>query len=251
MNHLSDNEYIKEGHRERNKSHSYYIQTMFQYHNQLGILLLCILRFVMTLYQLVCFIFLHKINVGIMAFIIGGLIQSICSFVYHLFASMPLRYALMYRNIDLTSIAYHALMQTILVISYYERNGVSVYIIGFITCLNLFFNYEYFQYIHTKRNEIHLNKSTHTFQVMILTLGWYIHIIIQSWMLSSPQTQYENLTFALTAGFYLIIGGYIYKYRFPEKYFLGRFDYIFNSHQLLHACVVSSQYYIFQVYKSL
>ena len=47
-----------------------------------------------------------------------------------------------------------------------------------------------------------------------------------------------SITSMLLFAFYYIIGALIYAFRIPEKYFPGRFDIMFHSHQIFHVFVV-------------
>lgn len=47
-----------------------------------------------------------------------------------------------------------------------------------------------------------------------------------------------SLTSMLSFGLYYIVGALIYAFRIPEKYFPGKFDIMFHSHQIFHVFVV-------------
>jgi adiponectin receptor len=52
--------------------------------------------------------------------------------------------------------------------------------------------------------------------------------------------RYTNDGYLLLVALCYVVGAVLYLTRFPEKYFPGKFDFVFSSHQLWHLLVFAA-----------
>jgi channel protein (hemolysin III family) len=69
-----------------------------------------------------------------------------------------------------------------------------------------------------------------------------IHSICRWGLYSEEVRRYVNDGYLALVGFFYVFGAFIYVSRIPEKYYPGKFDLVFASHQIWHALVFAAAY---------
>ena len=85
-----------------------------------------------------------------------------------------------------------------------------------------------------------------TLVFVILGLSCIVPLLHITWLAGLPIGCWMHLVPVLFEGFFYLAGAYIYAMRLPEKYFPGKFDLIFHSHQLWHLFIVIGAYMHYQ-----
>jgi len=255
-NNLTHNPYIHIGYRNINESINYYIKSLFILHNQTSLLILCILRIFIAIYyytSYVNYIKLDDLKICLYLCLTSSIIQSIYSFIYHLFA--PHKYGTIFRTLDLFAILFcNIINYAISCIIFYNfitnvaqpsrdvYNYISIFLNTSHICTG-YFSYKYIHNIIRNIHNIHIDKSKQLYYTMWVVGLWYLYIFTLSIIISNKLIKHTGYYI----GLFLFIGGVLYKYRIPECIIQNKYTaFIFYSHALLHLCIINSNIYLFK-----
>jgi adiponectin receptor len=74
---------------------------------------------------------------------------------------------------------------------------------------------------------------------VFVAFGLSIAVPFMHWFFTSGQIDISLMNVSLVGLFY-VGGAMLYAARIPERFFPGKCDYLFQSHQIFHICVVAA-----------
>jgi predicted membrane channel-forming protein YqfA (hemolysin III family) len=224
-------DYIKTGYRYPHSSIRQTACTMFMLHNETVNIWTHFIPFLICLYVLInrAILTTDTYWYPLLLVLMGSTICFLSSSLAHLFSSMSVKSNHIWFIIDYSGVS-GSFMSTSIATAYYNRlfNFPSVYIVCINMCVTL---------IALVLASIARLKSTPILRVISFGIC-FIFCVLPTHLNHFFIKSSEAYTYHLLVVVIIILVGIFYTSKIPECYFPGKFDYTFNSHQIVHVLVI-------------